>query len=149
MIEYEHAIEIGRPPQAVWGVLTDGARYPDWDPYCERIEGAIGPGARLKVYSTLSPGRAFPVRVTTFEPERAMIWTGGMPLGLFKGVRSFTLEPTGDSKGETDGAAGTAFVLREVFSGPMLALIGRSLPDMTEPFAAFANGLKARVEGAG
>lgn len=138
MKSYETAIEIARPPEAVWPVLTDTAAYPEWDPNCERIEGDIAAGAKLEVYTTLSPGRAFPVRVTGFEPARSMTWTGGMPLGLFRGVRTFTLTPTGDE--------GTAFAMREVFSGPMLAFIGRSLPDMTEPFAQFAKGLKERVE---
>ena len=135
---YETAIEISAPPEAVWPVLTDAATYPDWDPNCERTEGAITPGAKLKVYTKLSPGRAFPVRITGFEPNRSMTWTGGMPLGLFKGVRTFTLTQNGN--------AATSFTMREVFSGPMLALIGGSLPDMTEPFAAFAKGLKERVE---
>jgi transposase len=27
------------------------------------------------------------IKVTEFEPARRMTWTGGMPLGLFKGVR--------------------------------------------------------------
>ena len=34
----------------------------------------------------------------------------------------------------------------EVFSGPMLKLIAKSIPDMTEAFDAFAAGLKARAE---
>jgi hypothetical protein len=29
-----------------------------------------------------------------------MIWSGGMPLGLFKGERSFTLAPRGDGATE-------------------------------------------------
>jgi hypothetical protein len=39
--------------------------------------------------------------------------------------------------------------LREVFSGPLLALIGRSIPDMTTTFEQFAAGLKRRAEAAG
>ena len=42
---------------------------------------------------------------------------------------------------------GTDFSMREVFSGPMLKLIGKSIPDMSEAFEAFARGLKARSEG--
>jgi hypothetical protein len=62
-----------------------------------------------------------------------------MPLGLFTGERTFTLTPA------VDGTVN--FTVREVFRGPMLALIGRSLPDFTEPFRQFAAGLKARAEG--
>ena len=78
--------------------------------------------------------------VAELDENRRMTWRGGMPLGLFKGVRTFTLTPR---------EGGVDFELREVFSGPMLALIGRSLPDMTEAFAGFAAGLKERAEAAG
>jgi hypothetical protein len=61
-----------------------------------------------------------------------------MPLGLFKGVRTFTL-------GDEGGA--TRFKMREEFSGPLLPLIWRSMPDFGPSFEQFARGLKARVEG--
>lgn len=60
-----------------------------------------------------------------------------MPLGLFKGVRTFTLTPRGEQ---------TEFTLHEVFSGPMLKLIGGSIPDMTDAFKGFVAGLKGRAE---
>jgi hypothetical protein len=36
--------------------------------------------------------------------------------------------------------------MREEFSGPLLRLIWRTLPDMSASFRQFANGLKERVE---
>jgi hypothetical protein len=36
--------------------------------------------------------------------------------------------------------------MREEFSGPMLPLIWRSMPDMQPSFEKFATGLKARAE---
>lgn len=36
--------------------------------------------------------------------------------------------------------------MTEVFSGPFLALLKESLPDMSEAFDAFTQGLKQRVE---
>ena len=69
-----------------------------------------------------------------------MEWTGGMPFGLFKGVRSFTLTPT--STGQIE------FTLREEFTGPLLPLIGGTIPDMTEAFNDFVNGLKSHAESA-
>jgi hypothetical protein len=68
-----------------------------------------------------------------------MVWKGGMPLGLFKGVRTFTLSP------QPDGM--TRFTMREEFTGPLLPLIWRSMPDLGPSFAQFAAGLKARAEG--
>ena len=119
-------------------MLTDAAAYPQWDSGVERVEGTIAQGARIKVFSEVSPGRAFPVKVTELDPPRRMVWTGGMPLGLFRGVRTFGLQPAGDG--------GTRFTMREEFTGPLLPLIWRSMPDLGPSFAQFAAGLKARAE---
>jgi hypothetical protein len=105
-----------------WAILTNAAGYPEWDPGVVRIEGWIAPGEKITAYTKLSLGRAFPVTVTVFEPGRKMVWDSGMPLGLFKGERTFTLSPQGQGT--------TEFRLREEFSGLLLGLIGRSIPDM-------------------
>ncbi len=139
MKHYEASITIPLPPEKVWAVLLDTGAWPEWDPYCERIEGRIALGATVRAVTKLSPGRAFPVKVTELVPGQRMVWSGGMPLGLFKGERTFLLERQGDD---------TRFTLREEFSGPMLKLIGRTIPDMTEPFARFAEGLRNRATGA-
>jgi hypothetical protein len=67
-----------------------------------------------------------------------MEFTGGMPLGLFKGVRSYTLA--------AGKSGGTLFTMREEYTGPMAASIGKSIPDLNPSFEQFASGLKARVE---
>jgi len=135
--EFYASINIAASPERVWEVLMNAAEWPNWDPSCERIEGTIAPGATIKAFTKLSPGRAFSVKVTTFEPPRKMVWTGGMPLGLFKGRRSFNLLAT---------EIGTEFSLHEVFTGPILVLIGGSIRDMSDPFHAFCRGLKSRAE---
>lgn len=119
-------------PETIWRILTDAANYPAWDPGVDRIEGTIAPGARLTAYTKASPDRAFPATVTEFVPHERMVWSGGMPLGLFKGVRTFTLVPQGEGNVE--------FTLREVFSGPLLPLVGRSLPDLNPTFRSSPRG---------
>ncbi|HKP52098.1 MAG TPA: SRPBCC domain-containing protein [Chloroflexia bacterium] len=141
MKEYSATTTIEASPETIWAILTNAASYPEWDPMADRIEGRIAPGETIKAFTKLSPGRAFPAKVTEFEPSRKMVWSGGMPLGLFKGVRTFTLEPQGNG--------GTKFTIREVFSGPLLPVFGRSIPDMTSPFEQFVAGLKKRAESGG
>lgn len=141
MKSYDATALIAAGPDAIWAILTDGPRYSEWDSGVERVEGRIAPGEKIKVFAKVRPGRAFPVRVTEFTPGRRMRWTGGMPLGLFKGVRTFSLSPQGN------GA--TRFTLREEYTGPLLPLIWRSIPDLGPSFAQFANGLKRRAENAG
>lgn len=138
MKEYRSSTAIKASPDQIWAILTNGAAYPEWEPNTIRIEGQIAAGEKLTAYSKLSPDRAFPVQVTEFVPGQKMTWSGGLPLGLFKGERSFTLAPRGDGV--------TEFTLREVFSGPLLGLFGRSLPDLNTAFAQFAASLKNRAE---
>jgi hypothetical protein len=137
-MEYRASSSIEADPDAVWAILTDASSYPDWDNGVVRIEGTIAPGERLKIWSELDPKRGHAVRVTEFEPGRRMTWTGGMPLGLFKGVRTFELVP--------DGNGATRFTMEERFSGPLRTLIGRTLPDFGPSFEQFARGLKQRAE---
>lgn len=141
MKAYAANTTIAATPDAIWKILTDAPSYPEWDPGTIRIEGRIGPREKITAYSKLSPDRAFPVTISSFVPGQKMTWESGMPLGLFKGVRTFTLTPRADGK--------TDFALREEFSGLLLPLIGRSIPDMTETFENFVAGLKARAEGTG
>ena len=75
--------------------------------------------------------------MTEFEPGRRLQFSGGMPLGLFKGVRTYTLTPQG---------SGTAFTMREEYTGPLLGMMWRSMPDLGASFQQFANGLRQRVE---
>ena len=69
-----------------------------------------------------------------------MVWSGGMPLGLFRGVRTFTLTPQGEGS--------TKVHIREEYSGPMLGMIWKSMPDLQPSFNTFATGLKAKAEAA-
>jgi hypothetical protein len=138
---YEATATIAADPEAIWAILTDAAGYPGWNSDVERVEGTIAPQETIKVSTKLSPGRAFPAKVTEFEPGRRMVWSGGMPLGLFKGVRTFTLTPQGDGT--------TVFQSREEFSGPLLPVIGRTMPDLQPSFDRFAAELKRRAEGVG
>lgn len=134
---YDVEVDIAASPGAVWEVLTDGSHYTSWDSGVEKVEGAIADGGKIKVFSEVSPGRAFPVKVSLDPDAHRMTWTGGMPLGLFKGVRAFTVTPSG---------AGSRFHMREEFTGPMLGMIWRSMPDLQPSFEKFANGLKAQAE---
>jgi hypothetical protein len=131
---------INATPDDVWAVLADVGSYPDWDSGVEKVEGRLEQGEKLKVFSEIDPGRGYPVKVTELAPGRGMTWRGGVPLGLFTGVRTYRLA--------SEGNGVTRFTMREEFSGPLLPLIGRSLPDFQPSFDQFARGLKAKVENA-
>jgi hypothetical protein len=142
MRSFETSTTIDAEPERVWPVLADTASWGDWDSGVVRVEGEAATGKRIKITSELNPKRAYPVKVAEFDPPRRMSWVGGVPLGLFRGVRTYTLTP------EREGR--TRFDMREEFTGPLLPLIWRTMPDMRSSFEQFASGLKRRVEsGAG
>lgn len=136
---YEVEQDIAAPAEKVWAILTDAPRLVAGGLGVTRIDGAIVPAGRIKLWSEVSPGRAFPLSVGVFEPPARMTWNGGMPLGLFNGVRTFTLTPT---------SAGTRFRMHEAFTGLLAPLIFRSIPDLTPSFRKFALGLKTLAETA-
>ncbi len=134
---FEVRCTIDAPPERVWARLTDAQALVNGGLGVLRLEGTIAAGERLKVWSEASPDRAFALTVTEFTPHRRMVWTGGMPLGLFTGVRQFTLTP---------GSRGTEFHMHEAFTGLMAPLISRSIPDLNPSFQKFARGLQALAE---
>lgn len=130
---------ISAAPERVWAILTDAARYPAWNPTVERVDGRIAPGERIVVHVKPSPGRAFPVTVSTFDPPRRMVWRGGLPLGLFVGERVYEITP--------GAGGGVEFSMREQFTGLLAPLISRTIPDLQPAFDAFAAALKREAEG--
>jgi uncharacterized protein YndB with AHSA1/START domain len=130
---------IRAPREKIWDLLVDLPSWPSWNTTVDKTEGRVELGKKVKVFVKLSPGRAFPVKVSELDKPSKMVWTGGMPLGLFKGVRTYTLtsRPAEDT---------VEFHMREVFSGPMSKMIEKSIPDMQPAFDEFAAALKQRAE---
>jgi uncharacterized protein YndB with AHSA1/START domain len=128
---------IAAPPERVWALLTDARSYAAWNRAVVSIEGDIRSGSSIRLVSTVNPKRTFTLAVSAVDAPRTMTWSDGMPLGLFTGERVFQLTPR-------DG--GTGFAMTESYRGPMAGLITRAIPDMTESFGVFADGLKAAAE---
>jgi uncharacterized protein YndB with AHSA1/START domain len=140
MRSFATSITIRARPETVWALLTDAAGFPQWNSTVERIDGRIAAGEKVTLRAKAAPGRAFPLTVTEFAPPHRMVWSGGMPLGLFTGARSFTLTPGADGE--------VRFAMREVYSGLLAPLITRSIPDLQPAFDTFAADLKRRAESA-
>lgn len=136
-MEYGATRHIDAPAERVWAELLDVGSWPEWESGVTRVEGEARDGGTVTVHSEVSPGRAFPVRVALDEPGRTMTWTGGMPLGLFRGVRTFRVTPAG---------SGCEVDVHEQFSGPLLGPMSRRMPDLQPSFDMFADGLRARCE---
>ena len=136
---YRVSRSIDAPAETVWGLLTDSSTYAGWNRAVVSIEGPIAAGNTIKLVSVVSPKRTFTLEVASMEPPRRMVWADGMPLGLFKGVRTYLVEPKDLSSN---------FSITEEFTGPLSGLITRSMPDLTDSFNQFADGLKTAAEQA-
>lgn len=136
MKKYSAVIEINASADRVWKILTDANGYPTWDLSMDHIDGKIALGETVKFFTKLS-AQAFPVKVTVFEPNQKLVLTGGMPLGLFKSERTHSLS-TKDGK--------THFHTEEIFSGLLLPVFGKNIPDLTENFQNFVVALKKQAE---
>jgi hypothetical protein len=142
MKELTSTIEIRATPEAVWAILTDGPGYALWNPEINRVDGRMALGEKIKAYVVLHGGvvRPVSVRVTELEPMRRMVWTGGLPLGLFTGRRTFSLTPR-------DGGM-VAFTMHLQFSGLLSGPIAKSLGNRQPDIDALAAGLKKCAERA-
>lgn len=129
--------EIAASPGRVWELLTDASSYSDWNESVVSISGPIEVGNTVELVSVVNPDRTFKLKVVEMDAPHRMVWADGMPLGLFKGVRTYDLAPSG---------TGTSFTMTEVFSGLMAGLIVKAIPDMTDSFNLFADGLKSAAE---
>jgi hypothetical protein len=129
-------IYIHATAERIWSILTDAADHARWNSTVARMEGEIVEGSRLKLWV---PGeaRTFRPKVSGVVANERMTWTGGFA-PLFKGVRTFTLRP--------NAAGATEFTMTEHFTGLILPLVARKLPDFGPIFKAYAEDLKREVE---
>lgn len=141
MKEIRTEIEISASPERTWQILTDFARYPEWNPLVLEAAGELRLGARLRVRISAGREMAFRPTVTALEPQRALKWRGVTLLGtLLAGEHSFSIEPIAPER--------VRFVQGEVFTGLLVPLLAETLERDARPaFERMNQALKARAEG--
>ncbi len=135
-LRYSVSRRIDAPPEQVWALLTDAAGYRTWNKAVVTIDGAITKGSTISLVSVANPKRTFKLHVTEMQAPK-MVWSDGMPLGLFTGERTYLVEPR-------EGV--THFEMTEVYSGLLAGLFTKAIPDLTDSFNLFADSLKAAAE---
>lgn len=135
-LEYRVGVTIDAKPDVVWALLTDAAAYPSWSSTVISIDGTIAKGEKIALKSKVDPKRTFELTVSTFEPNRMLVWEDGGK--AFKGVRTFTLTPRGDGT--------TEVTMVEVLTGSMMGMIEGKLPDFRPSFDDFAADLERAAE---
>jgi uncharacterized protein YndB with AHSA1/START domain len=135
-MRFEVSRSIAASPTEVWTVVVDAPAWPSWDSGVISIEGSVQVGQAIKLVSEANPKRAFKLRIVELDEPRRLRLSSGMPLGLFRGVRTYTVEPDGD---------GARFTMCEEYSGPLAGMITKSIPDLQPSFEHFADGLRQQV----
>jgi hypothetical protein len=134
-------IDIDAPAERVWQVVSDFARYPDWNPFIVRAAGEPRAGERLDV-TIAAPGMKpvrFRPRVLDVEPGRLIRWKGEFKLpGLFDGRHALIVDPL-------DGER-SRFTTHEDVTGIMLPFAGKVMAASQQGFELMARAVKERAE---
>jgi hypothetical protein len=138
-------LEIDAPAERVWQILTDFARYPEWNPLIRRIDGEPLKRAELDLLIHPDGARAmrFRPRIVTFRPPRELRWRGRLPIpGLFDGEHRFVVEHLGPRR--------SRLIHEQRFRGLLVPFLRRRLEaPVKRGFEAMNSALKHSAERRG
>ncbi|MGH3097175.1 MAG: SRPBCC family protein [Streptosporangiales bacterium] len=139
-MRYETSVTVEAPARAVWDVLVDVERWPDWTESMTSVErlddGPLKVGSTARI--TQPKMRPAVWTVTELEPGRSFTWESTNP-----GVRVTAGHLLGEEGGVTTAA------LSVQMSGPLGALAGALMGSRVRGYVRMeAEGLKARGERA-
>ena len=129
--------QIDAPPMAVWAVLTDLSRYPEWNPLFREASGEVAVGERITLRAVQpSNGRLMTVKakIVAADPGAELRWASNLT-GIMSGEHSFVLTPLN---------GGTRLAQTEIYGGLLAATV--SVPRTETIFQAMNDALKQRVE---
>jgi hypothetical protein len=142
MKELNNELEINASAERVWQLLTDFAKFPQWNPFIQRVSGEPTTGARLEVTIQPSGAHATTIRpiVLKAEPNRELRWIGRwLTPGLLDDEHIFTIEPLDTGR--------VRFTQREIFTGFFASFHARSRnTDTRRGFREMGLALKLRAE---
>lgn len=139
--ELRSEVEIQAPPSHVYRVLTDFARYEQWNPYLTRVKGELVVGRALQLELSLPEGSAYELgaEVTHVSPDEALRWVGRFWSSTFLQLEhSFAL---------SEPRPGVTRVLQgQDFSGFFLRFAGQGLTQAARGAVYMNQALKKRAE---
>ncbi len=137
-LRISRTIHIDAAPAAVWAVMTDVERWPEWTESMRSVKrleaGDFGLGSTVHVEAKGAPASVF--TVSEFTPGRSFTWdtrTRGISASA-----SHLIEPDGDGSNVTLGVTMSGLAATLFF--PLLAFVGRRNVRME------GEGLKRRCE---
>ena len=136
----EKSLQIAAPPEVVWEVITDLARYGEWNPFVVACQSTLKPGdpIDLQVKLMAKPQRQVEWMLEN-EPQRKLAYRmKPVPAGALSSYRSHELEPA---------AGGTRYRSYFRLQGWLMPLVRGLLGSKLEAgFAGMTDGIHRRAE---
>jgi hypothetical protein len=139
--EIRTEVEIAASPRKVWEIVSDFAKYEEWNPFIRKVSGQAAVGAKLEIRITTPSGvnRTYEPTVTKVEPEKELRWMGKVP-GLLNGEHVFSIDQI--------DAGRTRLVHSEIFGGLLSSFFGSKTDrDIRAGLEQMNLALKKRAEG--
>jgi hypothetical protein len=141
-LQIDHTVEVRAPARIVWAVVTDLARYPEWNPFVVACASDLAVGTPIDMRVRLVGRFAQRQRETilSHEPGRRLCY--GLPtafLGALSSSRCHHVEPLDAERTRYE----SRFALRGGLEPVVRALLGRSL---RRGFTAMTDALVRRAE---
>jgi len=137
----EKVVEIAAPAAVVWEVITDVARYPEWNPFQVELQTSFKPGDPIDMQvKLLAKPQAQREWVTEFVPGKRFAYRmKPVPLNTLSSQRSHDIEALGPNRTRYR----SYFHLRGWLHPVVVALLGGKLQ---AGFAGMTAALHQRAE---
>lgn len=141
MFVVDRNVEIGAPAEVVWEVITDVARYPEWNSFVIECQSTFKPGEAINMKVMLGGKlqKANEVMLENVPGRRLSYRMKPFPAGALSSMRSHELE--------SPAAARSRYLSHFELKGWMMPLVrglmGRHLENA---FTDMTNGIKQRAE---
>lgn len=138
--ELRSEVEIEAPLSRVYAVLTDFARYHEWNPYLPVVRGELAVGSTLTLELSLPEGKSYELspEVTRVTENQELRWRSSWLLpALLEAEHFFQLREHAGKTRVMQGQDFSGFLLR--FAGNSLTLAARGAVYMNQ-------ALKKRAE---
>lgn len=139
-MRFAEQITVAAPPEQVWEVYADVARWPEWTESITSVElldgaTALAPGVRARIRQPKLPVAVW--EVTAIEPGRSWTWEAKAPGARTTATHTVAATP-GNARSTTVDSSLTQ-------AGPLGWVIGRLYAGLTRRYLAMeAQGLERR-----